>query len=250
MDFAKFMSLISRKQLYFSNLEVLATSDPHEGLLSQPNYRHRQWHTIADLTPEERKMIFHVEMKGEQQRIQFESQRNSREYWLRRRFYDRRTLLVNCWHLSQYESAAMWVQYAMGGQGIAITSTFERIIKAFSGALERLFLGMVKYLDWGKEPVDNSFVLPFAKRLSFAHEQELRLVYWDLDVQQPVNGFCQKLSNHTMDHLYRRISGSINWSMIEDDIAKIDYKSGIYISADLDILIDQVYVSPTAPDWF
>src|SRR2546427_8113985 len=45
----------SRDELYFCNLEVLAKSDPHEGLLSQPNYRHRQWYTISDLTPEEHK---------------------------------------------------------------------------------------------------------------------------------------------------------------------------------------------------
>ncbi len=52
-------------------------------MLSQPNYRHRQWHTISDLTPEEHKAIFFTKMSAERERVQFESHRNSREFWLR-----------------------------------------------------------------------------------------------------------------------------------------------------------------------
>jgi hypothetical protein len=250
MDFAKFVSLISREELYFCNLEVLAKSDPHEGLLSQPNYRHRQWHTISDLTPEEHKAIFFTEMSGEQERIQFESHRNSREYWLRRRFYDRRTLLVNCWHVNRYESAAMWTQYVTGGQGIAITSSYTRIVDALAAAPQRVFLGMVKYLDWDNEPVDNSFAFPFSKRMSFNYEKELRIVYWDLVVQEKANVLCQRLTAHMMDHLYRRISTPINWDLIEDEINTVTYMLGIYIPVDINFLIDEIYVAPTSPDWF
>jgi hypothetical protein len=251
MDFAKFISLLSRRQLFFCNLEVLASSDPHEGLLAHPNYRHREWHTVADLTPEEHKAIFgDTVWTGDAERIQFESQKNAREYWLKRRFYDRKTLLVNCWHLNRYESAAMWLQYTNGGQGVAITSSYERIIEAFADVGERIFCGLVRYLDWDTERVDDTFILPFSKRMSFRHESELRLVFWDLEVQEKVNALCQILSNHTMDHLYRRIAGSINWSLVEREIDDIEYKRGFYISADLDKLIDQVYVAPTSPDWY
>ena|ERR1700704_931633 len=146
MDFAKFVALISRRELYFCNLEVLAATDPHEGLLSLPNYRHREWDTIADLTPEECKEIIFDEARyrsEEAKRVQFESHKNAREYWLRRRFYDRRTLFVNCWHVNSDESAAMWMQYAGVGYGIAITSSYNRIIAALSSAKEQLFAGMV-----------------------------------------------------------------------------------------------------------
>jgi hypothetical protein len=171
MDFAKFMSLISRRELFFCNLEVLAKSDPHEGLLSHPNYSHRQWRTIEDLTAEQRSQIFSENMTPHQRRIQFESNRNSREYWLRRRFYDRRTLPINCWHVNEYESAAMWSQYVTGDQGIAITSSYTRIVESLAEAKERTFIGLVKYLDWNSEPVDGSFGLPFSKRMSFDYEK-------------------------------------------------------------------------------
>jgi len=195
MDFAKFVSLISRRELYFCNLEILAKNDPHEGLLSHPNYRHRKWDTIADLTPEEYKAIIFDEARfssEESKRVQFESHRNAREYWLRRRFYDRRTLSVNCWHLNSDESAAMWMQYAGGGHGIAITSSYKNIIEALADAKERLFVGMVKYLDWNSEPVDNRTLFPFSKRRSFNYEHELRVVFWDLVAQEKINGPVSK----------------------------------------------------------
>jgi hypothetical protein len=140
MDFAKLVSLTLRRELYFCNLERLATIDPHEGLLSHPNYRHREWNTIADLTPEEYKAIIFDETRfdsEESKRVQFESHRNAREYRLRRRFYDRRTLLVNCWHLNSDESAAMWMQCAAGGQGVAITSSYNNIVEVLADTKER-----------------------------------------------------------------------------------------------------------------
>jgi hypothetical protein len=190
-------------------------------------------------------------MTGERERIQFESTRNSREYWLRRRFYDRRTHLVNCWHANRYESAAMWAQYATSGYGIAVTSSYTRIIDSLSSAPQRIFLGLVQYLDWEKETVKNlSSILPFSKRISFSYENELRIVHWDSEVQETMNAICHRLSLHTMDHLYRRISTPINWDLIENEAGMVEYKSGIYIPVDIDSLIDEVYVAPTSPDWF
>ena len=253
MDFAKFVSLISRRELYLCNLEILAKIDPHEGLLSHPNYRHREWIAISDLTPEEYKAIIFDETRfssDESKRVQFESHRNAREYWLRRRFYDRRTLSVNCWHLNNDKSAAMWMQYAAGGQGIAITSSHKNIIEALADAKERTFVGMVKYLDWNSEPVDNTSLFPFSKRRSFNYENELRIVYWDLPTQEKINALCQRLSQHTMDHLYKKITTPINWGMIEEEVENVKYEPGYYIPVKLDTLINEIYVAPTSPDWF
>jgi hypothetical protein len=144
----------------------------------------------------------------------------------------------------------MWAQYATSGQGIAVTSSYARIVDALASAPQRVFLGLVKYLDWDKDIVNNSSVLPFSKRVSFSHESELRIVHWDSEVPERVNALCQKLSNHTMDHLYRRISTPINWDLIENEACMVAYKSGMYIPIDIESLIDQVYVAPTSPDWF
>jgi len=93
MDFTKYVSLLDRGQLYFPNLEALAGNDPHEGLLAQPNYRHREWKTIDDLTPTEWDELQMEPIAAGDRQIQFWSTKNSREYWLRRRSYDRRAFL-------------------------------------------------------------------------------------------------------------------------------------------------------------
>jgi hypothetical protein len=51
-------------------------------------------------------------------------------------------------------------------------------------------------------------------------------------------------------YLYRRISTPINWDLIEDEINSVKYMPGIYIPVDINILIDEIYVAPTSPDWF
>lgn len=38
IDFAKFVHLISSRELYFCNLKVLARNDPHEGLLANADH--------------------------------------------------------------------------------------------------------------------------------------------------------------------------------------------------------------------
>lgn len=252
MDFAKFVSLLVKREMFFCNLEVLARNDPHEGLLSFPNYRHRQWKSLSDLTEEETKKIFFgdEEWTEENKRIQFESTRNAKEYWARRRYYDRRAYSINCWHMNDHESAAMWTQYAGTGPGVAITSTFSRILRAFSKTSDRIFVGLVRYHDWLNDEVDSTFGFPLSKRMSFSHEQELRLIYWNLETQHSLNGVFEKLSRHTMDHLFRRISGPIDWDIVNVEASRVKFGDGLSIPLDIDMLIDEVYVSPTSGKWF
>ena len=194
MDFTKYLSLLDRGQLYFPNLEALAGSDPHEGLLAQPNYRHRGWKSIDDLTPTEWDELQMEPMTADDRQIQFWSTKNSREYRLRRRFYDRRTLFVNCWHVNDYESAAMWSGYVSGTEGIAIVSSYERIERSLAKSAERLFAGKVEYLDFEKSKVKNDLMFPLSKRISFAYENELRLIHWDLGIQERLNALCGSLA--------------------------------------------------------
>jgi hypothetical protein len=251
MDFTKYLSLLDRGQLYFPNLEALAGSDPHEGLLAQPNYRHREWKSIDDLTPTEWDELQMEPMTAGDRQIQFWSTKNSREYWLRRRFYDRRTLFVNCWHLNNYESAAMWSGYVSGTEGIAVVSNYERIERSLARSPERLFAGKVEYLDFEKSKVENSLMLPLSKRVSFAYENEFRLIRWDLDIQGRLNALCSSLAQSMFHGPGRpKRTDEIDWSVIEDDVARVKYPNGRYIDVEIGALIEEVRVSPRSGDWF
>lgn len=134
---------------------------------------------------------------------------------------------VHCWHQNEHESAAMWSQYAKNGSGVAIGSTYEKLINSFDPKDETvlIFVGMVRYIDYSTDVIDNftNVLLPIMhKRTSFRHEQELRAV---------------ALTSVRRGH--RRC-----WTFQEFP------ESGLDIHVDLNQLLDAVYVAPGAPDWF
>jgi hypothetical protein len=86
-------------------------------------------------------------------------------------------LFVNCWHMNEYESLAMWKLYASQREAICIQSTFRKLEKALP---HEAFLGMVKYIDYNRQyiSVADGFTYIVHKRKSFEHERELRAVMW------------------------------------------------------------------------
>lgn len=144
----------------------------------------------------------------------------------RRKPLDGETMYVNCWILSEYESAAMWTIYG-GKSGVAVQSSRWRIgsvveppwklegIEGWSSTCS----GRVQYLDDKRiaellattgEPPKN-IVPAFNKRMSFSHEQEFRLAIGRAGEHQESS------------HLRLRVN--------------------------LNDLIERIYVSPTAPAW-
>jgi hypothetical protein len=81
----------------------------------------------------------------------------------------------------------------------------------------------VLYIDYNSEPIppDNSLNLFFRKRKSFDAERELRACF--------------------IEHV-----DGIGFS----DAAVTANSPGHYISCDIHVLIDEVFVSPAAPQWY
>ncbi len=125
----------------------------------------------------------------------------------------RRFILINCWHVNEYESAAMWNLYLKNEEGIAIQSNVERLVKSFEKSQETVHIGRVEYYDYNIHIIpEGRLYLPFMnKRISFAHEHELRVLH-QLEIKD-----------------------------------KVEY--GMPIRCDLSELIEKIYVAPTAPDW-
>jgi hypothetical protein len=125
----------------------------------------------------------------------------------------RKWIFLNCWHMNSNESAAMWQLYVQKNDGIAIRSTFARLRDSLSS--HDMLIGMVNYIDYDRTmiPYGNAFHALFCKRRSFEHEHELRVV------------------------------------ILKPSKAK-DLQPGLYIPCDLDILIDEIFVSPASPSWF
>jgi hypothetical protein len=126
-----------------------------------------------------------------------------------------RQIAVSCWHAQDGESAAMWSLYAgwnpLQCEGLAIRSTFRRLLESVQGD-NQIYAGQVLYQDYGRDfiPEDNLFVAFMRKRRSFEHEREIRAML-----------------------------------MRDKEIAT----DGVEVPADLDRLVSEVRVAPSAPRW-
>jgi hypothetical protein len=120
MDLPKFVSLVDRKALFFIRLDRLQKMDRFEGALTKP--------TVEQMNSTESHKIIQSTQTKEQQEA------GNRRFIEFRNLY-RKTCVVNCWHMNENESDAMWGLYATRQAGIAIKSTFKRLRDSFDGQL-------------------------------------------------------------------------------------------------------------------
>jgi len=129
----------------------------------------------------------------------------------------RDTCFVSCWHIREHDSPNMWSTYLQGQDGIAIQTTYERLRDSFEPCSEAVMLGKVVYKDHQQDrifdddnPVRNLYRYVLWKRRNYEDERELRAV--------------TKL---------RQDGGGVT-------------PSGLLIKANLQTLIERIYVSPKA----
>jgi hypothetical protein len=195
MDFTKFVSILENQALYFTRSDKFR--DKFEGHI--PNFNKNVAPNVySELGPENIEALL--------------SQTQLLTKHLRER------TVISCWHLNEYESAAMWDLYLKSSDGIAIQTTYSRLVKSFNNTDKTIYIGKVNYIDFENEwmPEGNAFYPFIHKRKSFEHEREIRAMH---------NVFPSPNTPSPFD-----------W--------------GVNINIDVDILIEKVYISPDAPNWF
>lgn len=207
MDFTKLVSLLDSRCLFFSRADKLG--DPFEGSWPKMNVtaRHEIYEQMKQSMSEEARKPFANAMKG------FDE---INKHW-------RRYHAINCWHMNEHESAAMWRLYLKSDEGIAIQSTYARLRDSLIDD-EQIFLGMVKYVDYDRELLPgmmNSFTPFVHKRKSFEHEREVRAVI----VKYPITE-----------------------KGIVFDVETIS--DGLKIQVNVEGLIEKIHIAPSAPPWF
>lgn len=223
MTFAKFLSLLDTETLFFATVEALKKDDPYEGsplaseiktMQNLPNVE------VPSFKPDEalRDFLAHISS----------------------------TTVVNCWHIADFESAAMWKIYAPSGEGIAIQSTVDRLCQCFKPAsmpsqVERrdktqlsVFMGEVDYLDF---PVDDrksadQFHIVTRKSKYYEFEHELR-AFIDLHPLSPKTTALEKPPE------------------LREYEEKLRKERGIQVDVDIETLIERIVVmEPMNSDWF
>lgn len=206
MTIGKFLSILDKRSLFFARLDTLG--DPFEGAIT----RHQQ------------------ELRDQlEKRSRMAVLRSTSPEMIESRM---KNTIVNCWHMRDHESMPMWERYVKGNEGIAIRSSYERLVSSFhkfDGREQRtnedrtdlyLFvrIGMVKYIDFETYdgPIEELCLL---KRLGFEDEHEVRAVVLDRSFMGD-------------PHPTRFPTG------------------GDYVPVDLTELIEAIYVAPKVPPWF
>ena len=197
MDFTKLVNLLETKSLYFTRADQF--DDPFEGSFTKYDIKHVQ-------TSEHGSGIKEAMLKNVS---------DIQKFFPKTRF-------INCWSLNEYESSASWKIFTSGNQGIAIQSTFDRLVKSFGDTPETIHIGKIKYVDYENESFGvDSIVKPFLyKRKSFEHERELRAI----------------IDEYPTD-------------LVQEEFEKIT-KRGINAKVKLDVLVKQIFVAPAARLWF
>lgn len=211
MDLSIFLHLIDTSSLHFTRADSL--DDSFEGSLPKPNVE------LMQRSDEQRQDHIHeMNMKfGETRKLSPYSE-FMKELLTKQ--------CVNCWHLNDYESQAMWKLYLKSDEGIAIRSTFKHLIGCFDKSPELLVsAGMVQYIDYETEFLrySNIFVPIMHKRVSYKHECELRVVI--------ISG-------------ERNERGNACWTNAAFD------ERGKDVAIDVACLIDEVILAPLTQPWF
>lgn len=194
MDFTAFVAMLDQNGLFFSR--VVDLDDPFEG--SIPKLWDTPAHKLAlqDLGfPPGLDLLTPVRKTIQKQRS-----------WAK----------VNCWHMNEEESAAMWRLYASSNRAIAVQTTYSKLREAFG---DDVYIGVVRYISYDTDniPFGNLF-WPFVhKRKSFEHERELRAMVCDV---------AKAMSDETAP------------------------PAGEWRNVDLSKLVESVYVAPSSPSWF
>ena len=131
--------------------------------------------------------------------------------------------IINCWHINNHESVAMWKLYSEYENGVAICTTYGNLKSSIESYRKPIYGGKVRYIDINRDLISFGNVLaPFScKRMSFSYENELRLV---------------NIVDH--DNYY-----NYDWSTEENP-------KGKFIPCEIKTLIQSIYTSPISYDEF
>jgi hypothetical protein len=123
---------------------------------------------------------------------------------------DLKRTFINCWHENPFESEAMWKLYT---KNMSEGIAIQTTYDKLYRALNRnpsISIGRINYIDYSKRFAGINESFWF-KRKSFEHEKEVRAIYKDF---------------------------------------KVDSEFGLPMNVNVKTLINKLYVSPTAQDWF
>ena len=200
IDFTKYVDFLNSKSLFFSRADKF--QDPYEGRLS----------------PFFEKSIRDIVYKGVDSKAREDIVATLDKF--------RENTYINCWSISNKQSAALWNFYGNTETCIAIQSNLNKFENSFINENNYIIhIDKTKYIDKPDKNFKNNFKGPHSlfiyKRSSFYFETELRAIIQDFTIENK-----------------------------SKNLFKPKHELGVHIKMDLDKLVDNIYVSPLAKGWY
>lgn len=219
LDIWKFIDLLSTSKLYFTRADIIKKNEPFDG-----KYPDKMYEILKNA---------YLELnKGDEKQASMDTSFE----WEFIKVFDK-LYFINCWNISFQESAAMWKIYTQNNQGIAIQTTYKKLIDSIEK--KGIHAGLVEYIDHRTLKLDNgnslnffnnAFYPYFLKHISYKYEQEFRLVYYESNKKNIKSG-TKKIS-----------FGKMNYGYNIRECIKIPIKN-------LNNLIENIYTSPFMERW-
>lgn len=162
IELERFISLIKTSELYFCRADYLRKDDPFEGTFPRIEYNYLVEHEGKEVA----RNLFEITSKD---------------------------TFINCWHLNDNESLAMWKLYSKNDKGIALQTDVQSFKDSFENSDLTIFAGKVQYIDYEKDyyygrsgydyRLGNGFTAYIHKRIIYDYEKEYRAICTD-----PKNG--------------------------------------------------------------
>lgn len=207
INFAKFIDLIMDKKLFFNRVDKYI--DPFEGVLPK---------TLAQEFEEEFKKSIQASINLPYNK----PQANVAEISKKTLFDSIRThTFVNCWHMNNSESDAMWNIFCVNKEGLAIKSTIQSLKESLESYKEGDIYFSKIYYGEDRPEIEFNYIYPFlCKRVNFEHEKEFRVIISKYNIDHSLSQSAQVLDN------------------------------GIVVDVDIQKLVHEIKIHPFAEDWF
>ena len=146
------------------------------------------------------------------------------------RKYIRFAKYINCWHINDNESDAMWKLYGPPGENVAIKSTVGALKTSLKDGTP-VYIGEVDYRE-GVLPEGNLYWPVIYKRKAFGHEKELRLC-----ISSPNNDNPPDLAKVKNELAFLGLNGQSEMELLKSIGLK-----GIPIRVDVNQLLKEVVI--------
>ena len=153
------------------------------------------------------------------------------------RKYIRFSSYINCWHINNNESDAMWKIYGPTGENVAIKSTVGALKKSLKDGTP-VCIGRIDYEE-GEIPGDNLYWPVVFKRKPFQHEEELRLCISSPGSDNPPN-----LTQLKKELVLLGVKDPSDMKLLKGIGPK-----GILVRVDMSQLLKEVLICPSAKQY-